>query len=147
MTSSKKLTERRGYKLAPSLYGIARLLYPRRIDGCSVLGAEKLSKIEFSEPRLRRVRRVIEYELDGVAFIEGYEKTVKITFECHSPTNLRLTMEDLYQAKEVYNFFKTLFRDYSKKSGGMTKTILGLYVEWNMAEEKLQGMLDKFVKP
>lgn len=96
-----------------------------------------MSKIEFSEPHLRRVRRVIEYELDGVAFIEGYEKTVKITFECgYSPTNLRLTMEDLYQAKEVYNFFKTLFRDYSKKGGGMTKTILGLYAEWDIAEEK-----------
>lgn len=105
---------------------------------------DKLPKIEFSEPHIRKVKRVIEYELDGVAFIEADQKTVRFTFECgYSPTNVRLTMEDLYQAKELYNFFKNLFKDYSKESKGMTKTLRGLYTEWEIAEEKLQDMLDK----
>jgi hypothetical protein len=103
-----------------------------------------LPKIEFGEPHLRKVKRVIEYELDGVAFIEGYEKTMGFTFECgYSPTNIRLTMDDLYQAKELYNFFKNFFNDYSKKSEGMTKTFSSLRTEWDIEEAKLQDMLDK----
>jgi len=102
-----------------------------------------MPKIEFSEPHLRRVRRVIQYELEGVAFIEGCEKTVRFVLECgYSATNLRLTMEDMYQAKELYNFFKNLLRDYLKETKGMTKTLSGLYTEWEIAEEKLQDMLD-----
>lgn len=103
-----------------------------------------MPKIEFSEPHLRKVKRVIEYELDGVAFIEGYEKTVGFTIECgYSPTNLRLKMEDLYQAKEVYNFFKNLLKNYSKESKGITKTLSRLYTEWYIDKEKLRDMLDK----
>jgi len=64
-----------------------------------------LANIEFGEPYLRRVKRVAKYELDGVAFVEGYEKTVGFTFECHNVRFWKLEMEDLYQAKELYHFF------------------------------------------
>jgi hypothetical protein len=36
----------------------------------------ELPEIEFCNPHLRKVRRVIEYELHGIAFVKGYEKTV-----------------------------------------------------------------------
>jgi len=103
-----------------------------------------LSKIEFGKPYLRKVRRVIEYELDGLAFVEGYEKTVGFTFECgYSGRNWRLTMEDLYQSKEVYNFFNNLLKDYSEEELGIRKSIMGLYAEWNIVEGRVQDVLER----
>jgi hypothetical protein len=39
-----------------------------------------LSGSEFGKPYLRGVKFVRKYELDGVAFVEGYDKTVGFTF-------------------------------------------------------------------
>ena len=102
-----------------------------------------MPKIEFSAPHLRKVRRVIEYEVDGIAFIEGYEKTVGFTFEFgYSPNNLRLEIEDLYQAKELYFFFKQLFKGLVKKTQAF-KSMGRLLVEWEFAEGKLEEMLQR----
>lgn len=104
-----------------------------------------MPKIEFGEPHLRGVKRVIKYELDGVAFVEGYEKTVGFTFECCSRKNWRLVMEDLYQAKDVYNFFRNLFKECSEKEYGVQKS-LTLYAEWDVVEGRMQELLDKIEK-
>ncbi len=38
-----------------------------------------MAKITFGEPNLITVRRVIQYEIRGVAFIEGYDRSVAFT--------------------------------------------------------------------
>ena len=102
-----------------------------------------MSKIEFGKPHLRRVRRVQKFELDAVAFVEGYEKTVRFSFECRYLRNCVLKMEDLYQAKEVYSFFNNLLKDYSEKESGMRKSYSTIWVEWNIAEGRVQEVLDR----
>jgi len=100
----------------------------------------KLSKIDFGNPYLQKVKLVRKYELKGVAFVEGYEKTVGFTFHSGYPGNLSLEMDDLYQAKDVYRLFRNLFRDFSKESG-MQKCFSTLAVEWNIVEAKKEEIL------
>ena len=99
-------------------------------------------KIEFGDPSLRVVRRVCKYVLRGVAFVEGYDKTVGFSFEFYVG-RLSLRIEDVYPAKEVYYFFKKLFDQYSSKTEGLTK---GLYTCWNMKEEMLKETVDEIEK-
>lgn len=101
-----------------------------------------MAKIEFGDPSLRVVRRVCKYELRGVAFVEGYDKTVGFSFEFHVG-RLSLRIEDVYPAKEVYYFFKKLFDQYSSKTEGLTK---GLYTSWNMKEEMLKETVNEIEK-
>lgn len=105
-----------------------------------------MPEIEFSNPHLRKVRRVIEYELHGVAFVKGYEKTVGFTFECQSAKNWRLIFEDLYQAKDVYYFFRNLFKNCLDEDLGMQKSFSTLYTEWMITERHLQEVLDRIEK-
>ncbi len=105
-----------------------------------------LSKIEFGKPDLRTTRRVSRYELFGVAFVEGYEKTVDFTFESAYLGNLSLTMEDVYQALYVYRLFVKLFENYvdskpCSKSGNLSKSISRLHIEWCLAETKIEDAL------
>ena len=95
---------------------------------------------------MRRVKRVQEYELHGVAFVEGYEKPVGFAFECRSRGKCELTMEDLYQANEIYKLFRKLFDDYSKERLGLQKSLSALVAEWNIAEGQIQGILDRIEK-
>ena len=95
---------------------------------------------------MRRVKRVQEYELHGVAFVEGYEKSVGFAFECPSRGKCELTMEDLYQANEVYKLFRKLFDDYSKERLGLQKSLSALVAEWNIAEGQMRGILDRIEK-
>jgi len=103
-----------------------------------------LRDIEFGEPQLRRVRRVIKYELDGVAFVKGYEKTIGFTFECsYSGKNWRLKMEDLYQAKELYQFFNKLLENCLESNSGLSKFYSTLHAEWVISEGKIQEALNR----
>ena len=101
-----------------------------------------MSKIQFGKPYLQIVRRVQKYELHGVAFVEGFEKTVGLTFECHYRRNCMLTTDDLYQAKEVYRFFSDLLKGYSEKKSGLRKGYLGLFMDWTIVEGKVDEALD-----
>ena len=100
--------------------------------------------VEFGLPHLRRTGRVIKYELEGVAFIEGYEKTVGFTFECRG-RNWSLVIEDLYQSKDVYNFFNKLFKNCLEYNRGISKSMLGLSAEWRIAEDKIQEEFDTWL--
>jgi len=77
-----------------------------------------------------------------VAFVEDYEKSVSFTFE-YPANSLRLKMEDLYQAKELYHFFNDLFKDYSLKHSGLGKSLGTLYSEWEIDEKRLQELIKK----
>ena len=99
-------------------------------------------KIEFGDPSFRVVRRVCKYELEGVAFVEGYEKTVGFSFEFHVG-RLSLRIEDVYPAKEVYYFFKKLFDQYSTETEGLRK---GLYTSWNIKKEMLKETVNEIEK-
>lgn len=104
-----------------------------------------MSDIQFGEPRLRRVRRVIEYELDGVAFVKESEKTVGFTFECGYIT-WRLKMEDLYQARDVWRFFDKLLEGCFESKSGLWKSFSTLHAEWILLEEKIQEVLNRIEK-
>ena len=101
-----------------------------------------MTKIGFGDPSLRVVRRVCRYELRGVAFVEGYEKTVGFSFEFHVG-RLSLRLDDVYPAKDVYFFFKKVFDQYSTETEGLTK---GLYTSWNMKEGMLKDTIDEIEK-
>jgi DUF917 family protein len=75
-----------------------------------------LSGIEFGKPYLQAVRLVRKYELEGVAFVEDYDKTVSFTFHSAHLGNLNLMIENLYQAREVYHFFRNLSKTLQVKS-------------------------------
>ena len=101
-----------------------------------------MPKVEFGKPYLRTVRLVRKHELIGVAFVEGYEKTVSFTFYSGHSENLSLEMEDLYQAKYVYDYLRSLFRNCADDESGMRKS-LGLFVEWTVKKAKQEAVLSK----
>jgi hypothetical protein len=101
-----------------------------------------MPKVDLGKPYLRTVRLVRKYELAGVAFVEGYEKTVSFTFHSGSPEKLSLQMEDLYQAKYVYDYFRSLFKNCADEESGMQKS-LGLFVEWTVTKAKQETTLSK----
>ena len=103
----------------------------------------KLREVEFGDPRLRKVSLVKKYELDGVAFVKDYEKTVGFTFYSQSTGSLSLTMEDLFQAKKAYDFFKELFKEFLDGQPYMSKSFSNLNVEWNLKKENKEDMLKK----
>lgn len=107
----------------------------------------KLSKVEFGKPHLQGVRRVQKYELHGVAFVKGYEKTVGFTFASHYWRNCILKMDDLYQSKEVYKFFSNLLEGYSERESGLRKhSFDSLCSEWTLTEGKVQEVLSRIEK-
>jgi hypothetical protein len=55
-------------------------------------------------------------------------------------------MEDLYQANEVYKFFRNLLDDYSEERRGMQKSLSVPVAEWNIAEGASAGVLDRIEK-
>jgi hypothetical protein len=55
---------------------------------------------------------------------------------------LSLRIEDAYQAKEVYYFFKKLFDKYSTESEGLSKGF-GLRTSWNIKEESLKEIVSE----
>jgi hypothetical protein len=99
-----------------------------------------LPKIEFRKPNLRTVRLARRYEIEGVVFVEGYEKAVGFTFHSDCFGNLSLEMKSIYQAKFVYDFFRSLFNDYKKEESGLKNGYL-LTVDWSMAMEKKEALL------
>lgn len=101
-----------------------------------------MPKIEFGKPHLRTVKRVQKFELKGVAFVKGYEKAVGFTFECGYVNYCKMKIDTLYQANEVYKFFSTLFKNCSEETG-MQKSNSTLSVEWNIADGRLQEVLDR----
>jgi len=105
-----------------------------------------LSKIDFGKPYLQRVKLVRKYELKGVAFVEGYDKTVSFIFYSAHSGNLSLAIEDLYQAKYIYDFFRKLFKEYANEETGMIKTGLWLSVEWNITKANQKVALLKIEK-
>ena len=101
-----------------------------------------MSEVEFGDPYLHQVSLARKYELKGVAFVKNYEKTVGFTFYSQSVGSLRLTMEDLIQAKKVYDFFKELFKESLIGQPSMSKG-LDLNVEWSLKTENREVLLKK----
>jgi hypothetical protein len=95
----------------------------------------RLPKIEFGYPRLYSVKRKRKWMLEGVAFVEGFDKAVGFVFHSGHSGNLSLELEDLYQAKDVYNFFKGFLIDISFESG-LSKSFSKLYSEWNGVDDR-----------
>ena len=98
-------------------------------------------KIEFGAPFLMGARRYIEYELRGIAFIEGYEKPIGFNFECH-PRFLRLSMKEYYHAKHLYKFFRELFENVATHEG-LWGERGELHAEWSYSDEKINEILDR----
>lgn len=103
-----------------------------------------MSEIEFGTPLLRNVKRAQKYELKGVAFIQGCEP-VGFTFECRHHGNCTLTMDALFQANQVYKFFRKLLTNYANELG-LQKFGSDLYAEWNIADGQMLGVLDEIEK-
>lgn len=102
-----------------------------------------MSEVEFGDPHLHQVRLARKHELNGVAFVKNYEKTVGLTFYSQSVGSLSLTMEDLVQAKKVYDFFKELFKECLAAQPSMCKAGSNLNVEWNLETENKEALLKK----
>jgi hypothetical protein len=102
-----------------------------------------LFKIEFGDPCLRKVRLARKYELDGVAFVKDFEKTVGFTFYSQITSILSMELDDLFQAKKVYDFFKTLFKDFLDDQPNMGKSLQHLHVEWKLKTENKDELLKK----
>ncbi len=98
--------------------------------------------IQFGDPNLRPVKRVVKYELHGVAFIEGHEEPVGFVFEYYAKT-MSLKMEALYQAKELCKFFNDLFKDYALKHSGVSKSYSTLLSDWQIDESKLKELIKR----
>lgn len=86
---------------------------------------------------------VRKYELNGVAFVRDYEKTVGFTFYSQKTGSLSLTMDDLVQAKKAYDFFKELFKESLAGPPSMSKGLSDLNVEWNLKTENREALLKK----
>jgi hypothetical protein len=89
---------------------------------------------------------VREYESDDVAFVEGYDKTVGFTFHSGYLGNLSLKIENVHQAKDVYDFFGNLFRDHTDEESGMSKSLSRLYGDWDIAKAKIEEVLLRIEK-
>lgn len=92
-----------------------------------------MHKIDFGKPYLRIVHLVRKYELDGVAFVEGFDKTVGFTFYSQTSSNLNLELADQYQSRYVYLFFVELFKEYAKTESGLSRY---MHVDWELTGEK-----------
>jgi hypothetical protein len=106
----------------------------------------ELSKIDFGKPYLQRVKLVRAYELNGVVFVEGYDKPVGFTFHSAYSGNVTLIIENVYQARDVYYFFRKLFKDCTNQESGLSKSVLGLSVNWDMVKAKKDEALLKIEK-
>lgn len=102
-----------------------------------------MSEVEFGDPCLRQVRLAREFELHGVAFVKNYEKTVGFTFYSQSLDSLSLTMDDLIQAKTVYDFFKKAFKESLATQPSMYKGFSNLNAEWILKTESKETLLKK----
>lgn len=99
-------------------------------------------KIEFGDPSLRRVKRVSQYELDGVAFIEGFTP-INFTFWYTGAGDLRLRMDALEQSMKLYGFFKKLFGvSLAPMQGGLGS----LHVELKFEVKKKEALLQRIEK-
>jgi len=96
-----------------------------------------LAKIEFGEPNNSGLK------LYGVAFVEGYEKPVGFHIELRAMGFWKLEMEDLYQAKEVYSFFRNLLKNCLRTNLGLSKSFTHLITEIQIAEGKTEEVLDR----
>lgn len=99
--------------------------------------------IDFGDPCLRKVRLARKCELDGVAFVKDFEKTVGFTFYSPFTSSLRMTIDDLFQAKKVYDFFNNLFKNFLDNQPNMSKSLLNLNVEWKLKTENKEDLLKK----
>ena len=60
--------------------------------------------------------------------------------------NLSLKIEDVHQAKDVYDFFGNLFRDHTDEESGMSKSLSRLYGDWDIAKAKIEEVLLRIEK-
>ncbi|AEA46830.1 hypothetical protein [Archaeoglobus veneficus] len=96
-----------------------------------------MTKIVFSHPTAR---------LQSVAFVEGYDEPVGFTLDIR-PTGMivriELCMDAVNYAKELYLFFKDLFRECCEEEG-MVKTAGELRAAWYIVDrEKTSELLEK----
>lgn len=105
-----------------------------------------MAKITFGEPSFVSVKRVVEFELHGVAFIEGYEKSVGFQIESLGEYT-RFMIEDMgVPSKEVYDFFNAILKPRCESHEGLRKSLGTLYTEWRMPKDHLQEMISRLGK-
>jgi len=61
----------------------------------------------------------------------------------YSGRNWKLEMEDLYHARELYQYFNNLFKNCLESNSGLSKFYSTLHVEWVISEEKVQEVLER----
>lgn len=107
--------------------------------------------MKFNEPTLQTVRRGGGYRIESCAIFAPDEKTVWFCFEGFRES-LSIELENLGKAKDVWEFFNTLFNEcILKKPHWLTHLIRRrpsiseagcFYAEWTFHLEKLPKLLD-----
>jgi hypothetical protein len=100
--------------------------------------------VTFTPPELVSVKRVIGFEIHGVAFVEGCRETVGLTVEV-GKSMVNLDMSDVFEAREVYNVLRRLFKNYAKNDSGLVKSF-GLHCRWCIRQDKWADLLDSIGK-
>jgi len=102
-----------------------------------------VARITFGEPSFVSVKRVIEFELHGVAFIEGYERSVGFEIESLGE-EARLGIEDMgIASKEMYDFFNATLKPLCKSHEGLRKSLGTLCTGWSIPKDHLEEMISK----
>jgi hypothetical protein len=101
--------------------------------------------IIFSEPELREVnKRVIKYELRGVAFVDADAEgkgVVRFTFESDYGRGFRLIMDSSYYGKFLYDYFRQRLDAYA-----IRRVPHYHYAAWRVPEEKLKTVIGELSK-
>jgi hypothetical protein len=100
--------------------------------------------VTFTPPEVISVRRAIGFEIHGVAFVEGYKNPVGLTVEV-SKSNVDMQMSEVFEAKEVYNVLRGLFKNYAENDSGLYKSV-GLNCRWRIKQDKWADLLDSIGK-
>ncbi len=99
-----------------------------------------MAEISFIEPNLTKVRFVYKYKIQGIAIIEGYEKTIGFTLH-YEPINFYLVLEDKSASIKLYNFFNFKFKPYCIEHKKLYKKSDQLHADWRILKENLNDVI------
>jgi uncharacterized membrane protein YdfJ with MMPL/SSD domain len=98
--------------------------------------------VTFTPPEVISIRQ--GFEIHGVAFVEGRREPVGLTVQV-SRSNVDVQMSEVFEAKEVYNVLRGLFRNYAENDSGLYKSV-GLNCRWRMKQDKWADLLNSIGK-
>ena len=95
--------------------------------------------IEFRKPSPNRPTKVRK-ALDAVAFVDD-KQVLGFRFETAANNDIRLEIDAVPEAKQLYDYFNGIFNKYTKQgieSGGLRKAFGGMIsINWFLEEEKV----------